>query len=180
MPPRGDMPTQWEPIGVVGSVNPARRELRVRLDAGSRVPETHREWVRLELPDGTTLQCKVLEARGGPETAILRLGAGTSRDTVARLRGARAALGVEVPGETRTGFDPATWVGMRLVDAAGNAAGVIEDVFFTPAHGVFRIARPNGRTALLPAVEELIERVDFDAGVVVVGDIAPHMVEDED
>lgn len=63
-------------------------------------------------------------------------------------------------------------VGLNVVTNEGLAIGKITDVFATGANDVY-IVRPNaginqGRELLLPAIAEVIERVDLDQGIIII------------
>lgn len=58
-------------------------------------------------------------------------------------------------------------LGLRAVDAGtGQEYGMVEEVFATGANDVYRIVDGAGREYLFPAVKEMIQSTDLEAGVV--------------
>ena len=76
-------------IGKVIGVNPARRELRVEPSLRRSGDFAHMEWVRLEMNEQGSMRCRVDSVRDGGQSFIVKLGAGTTRDSVAGMKNAR-------------------------------------------------------------------------------------------
>lgn len=169
----------WVRVGTVRSVNPAKRELRVdparAFGKGAKLAQ-----VRVTLQGGESLLCKVDGVNAGPSGAIVTLGAGVSRDCVARMKGAsvdveRAGRRAAVPGE----MDAADWIGLEVVNVSGARIGSIRGCIESRAHDILEIDTPGG-TVLLPAIEQTVESVDLEARRVTVGEIAPYVIGDAD
>jgi 16S rRNA processing protein RimM len=143
-----------------------RGELRVEPlggDAGRFTPG-----LRLHLETGG----RTVVVRGarpaGDGDVLLTLEGVSSRDAADALRD--AYLCVET-GDARTlGADE--WfvhqlVGLRALTPEGEPVGVVEDVEEYPAHAVL-VVRDGERLRRLPMVRAFVERVDLDAGAVIV------------
>ena len=59
-------------------------------------------------------------------------------------------------------------VGLRVVSEDGELLGTIEQVMGMPAHDVYACRTPDGREVLIPAVENVVLKIDPDAGKIVV------------
>ena len=168
-------------IGRVTAVNPGRRELRVRVERGRKIEFEEMTWVSLRLPDGETTRCKVVRSRVGDEVTILELAAGVPRDKVAKARGSIViALAEDLKSDEPAGDDFAEVEGFAVVKGDGLCIGHVTAVFETLAHPVLEIEKPGGGHILLPAVPEVIEELDWDGKKLVVGDLAPFAVDDDE
>jgi ribosomal 30S subunit maturation factor RimM len=168
-------------VGVVRSVSPGRRMLRVALRPGAADHLKTIAWVTVILRDGTEMRCKVETARGAAVQWRLTLAAGVTRDSIARMRG--AAVMAEPGPRTRkadAGRDVADWIGFDVFDAAGERVGAVTDVYLTGASDVIEVTRTGGNTFRAPAIDPVIASVDLDRGTIVLKDIVPYAVEDED
>lgn len=159
-------------IGVVRSVNPARRELRIRpgwddVQAGAPL-----QWVYVLDADGGETRCRVEQVHG----EIVTLAAGVARDTVARMRGAAVCADVErSEADWRGQLD--VLEGFDVVDEAGDRLGAVTAVYMTGANGAIEVAQPGGGSMLLPVIDRVIVAVDMERGQVTVRDIASYKVE---
>lgn len=99
---------------------------------------------------------------------LLRFVGVDDRDAAERLRGSLLTIPLEAARELGPGeFWRHQLVGLAVVDAEGNDRGVVSDVLPGAAHDLLEVRRPDGATALVPAVAALVE-VELDAGRVVV------------
>ena len=166
-------------IGSVASVNVAKRLAHLRVKPTPFQVEGL-EWVEVEFAAGNRLRCRLAGVSVNGDAAALEFGAGVPRDTVAAMKGARVWVEQTATtpreglpfGADLTGFEA------RLLDGA--VLGRIADAFTTPAHDVVTLRQEDGRHCLLPVVDPLIAKVDWDHGVVFVHDIAPFAVYNED
>lgn len=173
---------EWIGIGVVASVNPTRREVRVNPARGRRHEYTGMTWARFLLKNGESMRCRVASTREvASGQVVLTMAPGVTRDNVALLRGAKAVLDTN-DGSARAddAYEFEDLVGFAVVDEADAEVGKVIDAFETPAHGVVEVAEPDGRAFMLPVVEEVVTAVDIGARVLAVRAIAPHMVRNED
>lgn len=175
------MPNGWISVGVVRSVNPVRRELRIAPYRGKRHWFDGLEWLGIAQPGRTTpLRCKTARMRWHGDLAIVELSPGVARETVASLKGAdvlipetqRPAVNEDWRGEALLHFR------VRTVD--GEWIGEIVDVLATAAHDVLEIAPPSGKRILVPAIPEVIQEIAWEEGVVMLHDITPYAVQDAD
>lgn len=174
------MDRSWTSIGTVVSVNPARRELRVGAGPG-REPDLETA-VRIEvvLRDGEKVCCRVTAARVAGAVVVLSLAPGVLRDSVARMKGAQVLADVAAELESNGLHGTADLPGMEILSEGGNLLGVVCDAFSTPAHDVIEVEQADGKKFMLPVVDQVVVTADFDRGVVVVRDITPFAVYNED
>jgi 16S rRNA processing protein RimM len=108
---------------------------------------------------------------------LLRFTGVEDRDAAEPLRGSL----LTIPSEAARKLAPDEYwrhqlVGLAVVDTEGNDRGVVEDVVPGAAHDLLEVRRPDGVTALVPAVAALV-RVEMEAGRVVVRAI-PGLLDD--
>lgn len=107
--------------------------------------------------------CAVRRVGGTDQRPLLRLDLAHSREQAIALQGCEllAAGGLldDLP-HYRVG----DLVGLRVETVSGCPLGSIDDVIQAPAHELLEIGTPNGRTLLVPLVDEIVA-VDEDAGV---------------
>ena len=149
--------------------------------AGNERPVGDGQWVNVVLRDGTEIRCRVARAREYAARVVLALASGTTRDDVARMKGARVLAGETAlraaPGGGGVAIAPE---GLTVVDESGQVVGTVVERYWTGAHEVIEVARPDGGRLRLPLIEQVISAVDVEQGRLVVGDLAPYAVEDED
>lgn len=168
-------------VGKVESASPGKRQVRVELTANIDPLQAFEKWLMLKLSDGRETRSRVSRAREIPIGALIDLTPGAPRDSVARMSGALVYCEEALLIRAEDGLpDLDDLLGMRLVDEAGALIGVVAEAFVTPAHGVIEVARENGSRFMLPVVEPVFVRFDLTEGVIVVNDIAPYAVENED
>jgi 16S rRNA processing protein RimM len=166
-------------VGVVRSVNPVRREVRLTVvDAVAHVLEGL-GWLQFSLRNGREIRGKVVRVTPHHTGPIVELAAGMTRDTVAQLKDARvwipaAEWSPPEPEELRA----AHLLDMRVQDMFGTNLGTVADMIETPANAAMTIARADGSRFLLPVIPEVIVEVDLDQRIIRVGDIAPYAVEE--
>lgn len=171
----------WSRIGTVRSVNPAKRELR--LDPAPKFANgaTTMNKARIAIRGGETMVCTVESVNANPGGLIVTLGAGISRDTVARMKHAA----VEIERQRRDAvapveMDAADWIGLDVIGVDGTRIGVISGCIESPAHDIVEIETPDGQQLLLPAIEQTVESIDMETQTVTVGDIAPYVISNAD
>jgi len=175
------MEEDWIRIGSVRSVNPARRQLRVTPESGCVAAFEGMESVRAVSCDGQMVRWRVAAVDVASSGVILELAPGVTRDSVAGMKGAAIVLTRE-EWHARSGgvYVVTDLVGMAVVDTEGGRVGVVLDAFTTPAHDIVEVERQGGGRLFLPVVDEVVVQVDLGKGVLVVGEIAPYAVYDED
>ena len=174
------MDRSWTFIGTVVSVNPARRELRVAPEPGRDPDLETATRIEVVLRNGEKIGCPVTGGRVAGNVVVLSLPAGVLRDSVVRMRGAQILADADAEpawnGLVRTADLP----GMAVLDEAGDLLGVVREALSTQAHDVIEVEQPDGKRFMLPVVDEVVVMTDQDRGVVVVRDIAPFAVYNED
>ncbi len=166
-------------IGVVVSVNPARRELRLSVDPAHEYQLKSMKWLRLAERDGRQGRYRVAEVRMVDEGVCITLVAGVLRDTVARLKGARAVVWPEEYVEPPHDALPfSEIVGFDVVGPGERVLGTVTDVFPTPAHDVVEIKLVEGTLILVPGVEEVVTGLDWERKCLKVNDLKPFCVEE--
>ena len=120
--------------------------------------------------------CNVSEAHRYPlETVgigkvffILKLGGIDDRDAADGLRGAPVWMPAEKMGKLPEGeYYWREIIGLQVVTEEGRKLGRIEAVFPTGSNDVY-VCREGEREILLPAVDEVVRRIDTGSGVMVV------------
>ena len=166
-------------IARVVSVNPARHEVRVKpLPAHARqLNAVTAGW--LAGPGASPVRVRIESARPDRGMMILRLAAGVPRDTVRSFE--RGTLWVDA--DALAPPEPEEWTVHDLVELTlqtedGQRAGAIVEAMEGAANDVITVTRPDGSRFLLPVVPEVILAVDFEAGVVTVGDMTAFAVDD--
>jgi 16S rRNA processing protein RimM len=123
---------------------------------------------------------RVTGARVAQPHVILRLDGVTDANAAERLRGAP----VYVPASQATALPPERFylhdvVGLRAERPDGTPLGTVVAVYTGLANDVFAVrATGSGREVLVPAVKEMVVRVDVPAGVVVLDPI-PGLFDDD-
>lgn len=174
---------KWSVLGRVRSLNVAKREMRIAPSRGAEAHLLGADWAWFRSPgsEEEPLRCKVEGQRPHGKVVIVALSAGVPRETVAALRGAEMVMWVENSPET----NEHSWyvedlVGMKVRGPDDEPIGTVVAGFETAAHDVMEVSTEDGRRALLPVIDDLIEDVDPEEGTISVGDIAPYAVYDHE
>jgi ribosomal 30S subunit maturation factor RimM len=151
----------WRPIGRVVSVRPGKREARIRPERRSAHLLAGAEWLAVALDAGAPLRCKVAALRDVGDAFVAEFAAGVPRDTVAAMRGAEVVVPAAEWAPEEGVLDVDALAGFAAVDeATGEALGAVTGGFDTPAHPVLEIDRPGAGPLLVPAVDEVLVRID--------------------
>jgi 16S rRNA processing protein RimM len=111
---------------------------------------------------------RVLGSRLSGERVYLRLEGVADRTTAEALRGAI----LEVPLAEAVALPPDTYfwhqlIGLEVQTEAGERLGALAEVLPTGGNDVY-VVRDESREILLPAIREVVRRVDLERGVMVV------------
>jgi 16S rRNA processing protein RimM len=111
---------------------------------------------------------QITGARWHKDQVLLRLQGCPDRTTAERLRG----LLVQVPIEEARPLPEGEYyvhqlIGLEVVTVEGEGLGRVSQVLFTNANEVYVVNGPRGQI-LLPAIADVIERIDLDAGQMLV------------
>ncbi|MEA3365709.1 MAG: hypothetical protein U9Q79_08730 [Candidatus Hydrogenedentes bacterium] len=165
--------------GKIHSVNPGKRQVRIRATARDIPDEAFLGRLRLRLTDDREVRPLVATLRRPGGAIVVELTPGTPRDSVAAMRGAEVLWETGEADVALLGrLDVEALVGMRLVGPRDTDMGEVVGALKTPAHGVIEVKCPDGRSLLLPVIRETVERINWEAGVIFVKDIAPFAVDD--
>jgi 16S rRNA processing protein RimM len=139
------------------------------LDGGVRV-ELLTDWPERVAPgaevwaEGSDRPMRIDRVESGRRTPVLHLDGVTSRDA------AEALAGTYLEGPGMALEDAYFWddlVGLRVELADGTVVGELAEVFRAGGNEVYRVVGPAGER-LVPALRSVVERVDLDAGLMVV------------
>jgi 16S rRNA processing protein RimM len=155
------------PFGLVGEV-----KLYPITDFPERLARYRR--LVLALPDGSRREVRVQRARPHKNLWLLKLRDINTVEQAEALRGAEVIVPPELAEPLPEGhFYLHDVIGLRAVTAAGEEIGTVTDVLRTPANDVYVVGEH-----LIPAVKEIVERIDPAEGVVVVRSLEA-LAEDE-
>jgi len=146
------------PFGILGEV---------KLYPTTDFPERLRRYRRLllALPDGSRQEVRVQRARPHKNVWVLKLRDINTPEQAEALRGARVMVPAALAEPLPEGhFYLHDVVGLRVVTPEGEELGTVTDVLRSPANDVYVV----GGSLLVPAVKEIVERIDPAAGVLVV------------
>lgn len=145
------------PFGVAGEV---------KLYPLTDFPERLRRYRRLTLalPDGSRQEVRVRRARPHKNLWLLKLQDVDTPAAAEALRGAQVIVPAPLVVPLPEGhFYLHDVIGLRAVTAAGEELGTVTDVLRSPANDIYVVG-----SLLIPAVKEMVERIDPAAGVLVV------------
>jgi len=165
-------------IGVVRSVSPARRELRVTPLAGAGKLFDRLGLVEVVLADKVVLRCRIQGIRDETGGKILTLTPGVPRETVARMKGATLRAAVEPEAEERA-YTLEELDGLTVLDKTGSVIGAVTSLYSAGGNDAIEVTRPGGTSILLAVVEQVIASVNVERGEIIVNDIAPYAVEED-
>ena len=152
-------------IGVISSVNPGKRSLRIE------VPRSYRRQIGsmpiLECVDrqGKAVRCRVASIKESPDGLIATVVPGVPRDTIAQLK--KNAIAVLDDPELRDTerFDAKELAGLKLADAEGKVIGSVASGFETSANSMIEVDLHGGGAMMLPVTPEIVAEVDWVQGL---------------
>jgi 16S rRNA processing protein RimM len=104
----------------------------------------------------------------GKDFFILQLGGVDDRDAAERLRGSSVWISSEKTVKLADGeYYWSEIIGLQVLTEEERILGRIESVFPTGSNDVY-VCRGGDREILLPAIEEVVRKIDTDRGVMVV------------
>lgn len=111
---------------------------------------------------------QVTAARWHKDRVLLSLQGCEDRTTAEQLRGLLVQIPIEeampLPEDE---YYPHQLIGLDVVTVDGEELGRISDVLFTNANEIYVVIGPHGQI-LLPAIADVVDRVDLGAGQIVV------------
>jgi 16S rRNA processing protein RimM len=165
-----EVPDGYLAVGYILGVHGLRGELKVELFTD--FPERFAPGVQLFIGEELH-ETEVISARPHQKYLLLRLAGFSQREDAETLRGSWIFVDENEAVELEEG---SYWVhdiiGLTVQTEAGEILGEIQDVLFTGANEVY-IVQPvgtinAGRELLLPAIEEVVRKVDLDAQMMTV------------
>jgi 16S rRNA processing protein RimM len=152
---------------IVGElVGPFGIQGEVKLYPLTDFPDRLRRYRRLvlALPDGSQREVRVQRARPHKNLWLLKLREIHTPEEAEALRGAQAIVPAELAEPLPEGhFYLHDVIGLRVVTPEGEELGTVTDVLRNPANDVYVVG-----SLLIPAVKEIVERIDPAEGVLVV------------
>ena len=109
---------------------------------------------------------RITNAEWGGRVPAIGLEGITSRDAAASLVG--RFLETEPQPLPEGSYYWHQLVGLHVEDPSGAALGVVREVFRAGEAEVYRIELADGGELLVPAVRDVVRRIDLDGGVIVV------------
>ncbi len=171
------MADRREELGVVQSVQPGRRALRIQGPAGVTNVLERLGWIRLATSGGER-RLKLESVRQAGDDCVVELVPGVTRETVAGLRGSRVLITSEERREVAPGhLNPREVVGMGVFDESGAEIGEVTALYEGKAHDMAEIRRVNGESVVIPLIPPVVAAVDTQARRLILGDWTPYSVE---
>jgi len=110
----------------------------------------------------------IMAVQTGKDFFILQLRGVDDKDTAERLRGSSVWISSEKIVKLPDGeYYWSEIIGLQVLTEEDQILGRIEAVFPTGSNDVY-VCRGGGREILLPAIEEVVRKIDTDRGVMVV------------
>ncbi len=162
------MSSTWHNVGEIKSVNPARRELRIRVERGRLQALEGQDWLWIRIGRRDPIRYRAESVRKSGDGVLAILAAGVPRDEVRTFTNARVVT-EEVVAPSSDEYAIHDLIGLRLTER-GVDLGRIVDALETPAHDVVEIERADGSRAMVPLAAQLVEAIDFDAGCIDMND----------
>lgn len=166
-------------LATVSAANPSRREIRLRVRKGLKEALASQTHLQLVLSDGEAMACKVNTVRPAGDESIVELAPGTTRDNVARMRDAAVMIDAPEPAQDWQAL-PEDLVGFQVEAKGLGPLGEVVGIIVTNANDVLEISKTTGGGMLLPLIDRVIERVDWDTQRLFLGDIEPYRVDDNE
>ena len=156
--------TVWITVGEIGTAHGVRGELRLRpeTDFPERLVPGRRVFLQGPEPRWAEIAGARPQGRGW---WLLRLSGVDDRDTAMALRGYLVQVpSTDLPPLPEGQYYHHQIVGLEVVDESGRSLGRVESVERTGANDVYVVRPAGGRTWLLPAIRDVVRRIDPGAG----------------
>ena len=165
---RVQVPAGYMAVGLIVSAHHLRGDVKIELHTD--FPDRFASGALLYL--GTDLvEAQIEQARPHQNQMLVRFAGVTSRDQAEALRG----LWVFIPETEAETLEADTYyihdiIGLSVQTEDGTLIGVVQDVMATGANDVYVIATPDEppREVLIPAIADVVQRVDLEQGIIVV------------
>ena len=132
----------------------------IRMEILTDFPERLRKG-RVVYVGGERRPYQLAEVRQADKALLVRLEGIADRGAAELVRGLEVCIeGSRLPGLEEGEYYYHQLIGMQVVDEAGRPLGVLEQILETGANDVYVVRPAEGAELLLPAIEEVILRVD--------------------
>lgn len=160
------VPDGYLAIGRIATAHGIHGEVRVELHTD--FPDRFAPQVKLFM--GETLTPAIIEyARPHKQQMLVKFVDVETRNDAETLRNQWLFVpeddAVELEADTYWVHDI---IGLQVQTESGEALGAVTDVLFTGANEVYVVADPNSKELLLPAIADVVQKVDLAAGVITV------------
>jgi len=151
-------------IGRVVSVNVPKRQLRIAPETS--YPERFRllKELRLKTREGSEVSLALDDIRI-TQSVVIAAVAQASDEELASVRGATAVVKRSERYPLPEGeYYADDLVGLVVKDTNGKVIGKLSEVWETPANDIYQVLDDGGNEILLPAIEDVILKVDLEGG----------------
>jgi 16S rRNA processing protein RimM len=164
-------PVSWIELGVIARPQGLKGELRVHVfNPDSTLLEGLAEVFLIGEDDEEPALVEIRSARRGPKALLLRLKGVSSREDAEALRGYRLCIPRGALPELEDGeYYHADLIGLEAFEGT-ESIGTVVDVLDYPSAECLKIERPDGFLEV-PMLPKWLDRVDFEAGQVLLKDL---------
>ena len=175
------METEWSEIGVIRSVQPLRREVRIKPEFGLEELVAEQGWINVRMRDGSVLRCRVEQARVASPEVVMLLAPGVTRDGIGKMKGAGVLMKTaDIPELAVLPWKVEEFLGLHVFNEDGVDLGMVPEVYSARGNAAFVVELPDGTRWVLPAIPEVVKLVDAEAEKLVLGDVRPYVVVEGD
>ncbi len=173
------MDAEWVRIATVRSVNPARRELRLKPDEDHGHALGTDTWLHVRPRGAAVKRCKAEAIREMGEGWQAILAPGVPRDLIGALNGAAVLMPAADYAQVERPLRPRDLIGMTVLNADGETLGDVTEVYEGAANAAFTVEKKAGGTLTLPLIEEVFLEFDPDRRRLQLGDVTPYAVDSD-
>ena len=168
----GAQAVSWIELGVIAKPHGVTGEIRVHLfNPESKLLEELAEVFLIGEEDEEPALVEIVSTRKGPKVLLMRLAGVSSREDVDALRGYALCVPREaLPAIGEGEYYHADLIGLQAF-VGDEAVGEVTDVIDYPSAECLKIERPGGYIEV-PMLERWLERVDVEAGRVILHDLS--------
>lgn len=170
------VPAGYMAVGRVIAAHSLHGEVRVELHTD--FPERFTPGAQVYL-GADLVEANVAQARPHQDQFLIRFEGITDRTQAEELRG----LWLFIPKEQAQALEEDTYfvhdiIGLSVQTEADELLGVVQEVLATGANDVYVVATPDdpAREILIPAIADVVRRVDLEQGIIVVA-LPPGLVD---
>ncbi len=124
--------------------------------------------VKVKCPDGRVLELDIEKVAIQPQHILIKFRQISTREQADQLAGSEILIDrsqcLPLEKDSYYYFD---LIGARVVTTKGEEIGVLEEIMDLPANDVY-VVRKQTREVLIPAIAEVIKKVDIENAVIVI------------